>query len=356
MFAFVPLALLALPLPAQDPGSQDEGLRPRVALETSMGTITLELEAEKAPITVDNFLSYVADGFYDGLTFHRVIKNFMIQGGGFTEDHKQRKEGLRAPILNEWKTGLKNMRGTIAMARTTEPNSATAQFFINVVDNLRLSSASPSTGDAGYCAFGKVVSGMDVADEIRAVATKAVPGLGTDVPSTTVSIRSAKIVSKVDRKKITALAEKAKAKEAERKAAENQKLKKLADTFARTMKNGKDEEGRALETTASGLQYIVLEEGNGKSPEKTDTVVAHYTGWTLDGKKFDSSHDRGAPTPFPLNRVIAGWTEGVGMMKVGGKRRLIIPGKLAYGPRGVPRAGIGPNATLVFDIELLEIK
>jgi cyclophilin family peptidyl-prolyl cis-trans isomerase len=141
---------------------------PVVVIETSMGTIKAELYQEKAPITVKNFLGYVDDKFYDGTIFHRVIGNFMIQGGGFEPEFKQKK--TKAPIKNESANGLSNKRGTLAMARTPEPDSATAQFYINVVDNDGLDKANASDG-VGYCVFGKVIEGMDVVDKIKDVKT-----------------------------------------------------------------------------------------------------------------------------------------------------------------------------------------
>ena len=157
---------------------------PKVLVKTSLGDITLELYPDKAPKSVDNFLTYVKSGFYDGTIFHRVIAGFMIQGGGFTADLRQKK--TRAPIAIESKNGLSNLRGTLAMARTMDPNSATAQFFINTVDNPRLDYA----GDAnpGYAVFGKVVAGMDVVDKIRAVETGAQGPFASDVPKTPVVI------------------------------------------------------------------------------------------------------------------------------------------------------------------------
>lgn len=141
-----------------------------VKMETSEGTIKLELDKEKAPVTVDNFVSYVEDGYYNGTIFHRVIKEFMIQGGGFDESSKQKK--TKKPIKNEGKNGLKNERGTIAMARTMDPDSATAQFFINHRDNSSSldAGAHPRSPD-GYAVFGKVTEGMDVVDKIAGVKT-----------------------------------------------------------------------------------------------------------------------------------------------------------------------------------------
>ncbi|MFH1849561.1 MAG: peptidylprolyl isomerase [archaeon] len=141
-----------------------------VMLETSMGNIEIELNAEKAPITVENFLMYVNEGFYDGTIFHRVIGNFMVQGGGFTPDGNQK--AVHAPIKLESGNGLANDIGTVAMARTSVPDSATAQFFINVVNNDFLNNAP---GNPGYAVFGRVVAGMDVVNEIKAVQTGSSP-------------------------------------------------------------------------------------------------------------------------------------------------------------------------------------
>jgi len=163
---------------------------PKVRLKTTKGDIVLELNAEKAPITVENFLGYVKKKHYDGTVFHRVIAGFMIQGGGFTQkgDALTEKETGKG-IVNEGKNGLKNDRGTIAMARTSDPNSATAQFFINVVDNAGLN--FPSNG--GYAVFGKVVEGMDVVDKIKAVQTRADARLGGDVPVEPITLQSATV-------------------------------------------------------------------------------------------------------------------------------------------------------------------
>jgi peptidyl-prolyl cis-trans isomerase A (cyclophilin A) len=157
----------------------------KVKLATSMGDIVVELDAAKAPKTVDNFLQYVKAGHYDGTVFHRVIDNFMIQGGGMTADLKEKP--TRPPIGLESRNGLANDRGTLAMARTNEPNSASAQFFINVKDNAFLNQAQARDGN-GYAVFGKVISGMDVVDKIKVVPTG--PG---DVPNSPVTIKKATV-------------------------------------------------------------------------------------------------------------------------------------------------------------------
>ncbi len=162
---------------------------PSVIIETSKGNITVELDQEKAPVTVKNFLEYVDAGFFDGLIFHRVIPGFMIQGGGM--DEKMQQKQTRAPIKIESDNGLKNLKGTIAMARTNDPNSATAQFFINLVDNAFLDYRDSSRDGAGYAVFGKTTSGMETVDAIAKVKTGR-SGMHSDVPVEAVKIISIK--------------------------------------------------------------------------------------------------------------------------------------------------------------------
>ena len=161
----------------------------KVKLATSAGDIVIQLDKAKAPKTVDNFVQYVKDGHYNGTVFHRVIPSFMIQGGGMTADMTEKP--TRAPIPLESRNGLSNARGTVAMARTQDPNSATSQFFINVQDNPRLDAANARDGN-GYAVFGKVIAGMDVVDKIRAVPT-ASRGMRDDVPMAPVTINKATI-------------------------------------------------------------------------------------------------------------------------------------------------------------------
>jgi peptidyl-prolyl cis-trans isomerase A (cyclophilin A)/peptidyl-prolyl cis-trans isomerase B (cyclophilin B) len=167
---------------------------PKVLLHTSQGDITVELYPDKAPQTVANFLQYTKEGFYDGTLFHRVIPNFMIQGGGWTTT-LQRKHA-HAPIRNEANNGLSNLRGTLAMARTSDPNSAAAEFFINVVDNKRLDYIGDANGAVswGYCVFGKVIDGMDTVDKIKAIPTGPQGPFQGDVPQTPVVIEKASVV------------------------------------------------------------------------------------------------------------------------------------------------------------------
>src|SRR5674476_704386 len=163
---------------------------PRVKFATTAGDFVLELYPDKAPKTVENFLHYVKDKHYDGTIFHRVINNFMIQGGGFDTSFNQKP--TRAPIPLEANNGLKNDLGTVAMARTSNPNSATAQFFINVKDNVRLNAPEPD--GYGYTVFGKVINGMDVVERIKVTPTGAAGSFPSDVPKTPILINSATLV------------------------------------------------------------------------------------------------------------------------------------------------------------------
>ena len=162
-----------------------------VKIQTSMGDLIIELDAEKAPLTAENFLQYVRDGFYVNTVFHRVIDGFMVQGGGFEPGMKQKP--VRAPIKNEAGNGLKNDAYTVAMARTSDPHSATAQFFFNVVNNNFLNFRAANADGFGYCVFGKVVEGRDVIDKIKAVPT-GTRGFHQDVPANDVVIKKAEVV------------------------------------------------------------------------------------------------------------------------------------------------------------------
>lgn len=187
---------------------RDPGPLVLVEMKTSKGIIELELDRGRAPISVGNFLKYADRKKYDGTIFHRVVENFVIQGGGYTPELVERAKLDKAaghpdePIPNEWQNGLKNTRGTIAMAREEQPDTATREFYINVADNAKLDTARPQTGNAGYAVFGRVVSGMEVVDAIRHVPTGAKPspdvtdGSLNNVPMETIEIKSVRRVRK----------------------------------------------------------------------------------------------------------------------------------------------------------------
>ncbi|HTY20792.1 MAG TPA: peptidylprolyl isomerase [Geobacteraceae bacterium] len=189
LFSLPVLFLLLFCGVAAAAGGEQAGKNPVVLMETSMGEVKIQLDPQKAPITVQNFLDYVKAGFYKGTIFHRVIPGFMIQGGGFTADMQEKR--TRAPIKNEGDNGLKNERGTIAMARLPNPDSATAQFFINVVNNDGLNRPLPD--GFGYAVFGRVISGMEVVDKIAKVKTVMRMGM-QDVPENNVLIKSVRLL------------------------------------------------------------------------------------------------------------------------------------------------------------------
>lgn len=307
-------------------------------IETSKGKITLALEYQKAPITVANFISlaegtnaFVKDAklkgkpFYDGLKFHRVIKDFMIQGG----DPLGNGSGNPGYKFKDEFTDLKHSSAGILSMANSGPATNGSQFFIT-------HKATPHL-DGRHTVFGQVTAGMDVVNAIEQ----------NDVITKITIIRKGALAKKFDAAKVFSdyfinkeAAEKLEAqKEAQLRAVTNAKALK-------EFENGK--------TTASGLKYIVLQEGTGAKPTISSNVKVHYTGTLVDGKVFDSSVQRGEPIDFGLNQVIPGWTEGLQLMPEGSKYKFYIPYNLAYGERAM--GGVIPaKSDLIFEVELIKI-
>ena len=300
-------------------------------IKTTKGDITIELEYEKTPITVANFVS-LAEGtmknsakesgvpYYDGLKFHRVIEKFMIQGG-CPSGTGSGDPGYK--LQDEFHPDLKhNTAGILSMANSGAATNG-SQFFITHNETSWL--------DGKHTVFGHVIEGIDVVNAIEQ----------DDIMESVTIIRSGS-AKDFDANKVfnDGIAD-----------AKNEEEKKRLES-----KKAMKELTKGAIVTESGLAYKVINKGDGTThPEATSTVTVHYTGKLADGTIFDSSVDRGEPATFPLNRVIPGWTEGVQLMVVGDKWTFIIPSNLAYGANGIPQAGIGPNATLIFEVELLEI-
>lgn len=328
--------------------------KPLVKMTTTLGDMYVQLYADKAPGTVKNFLGYVESGHYEGTIFHRVISDFMAQGGGFLPDYTK-KETSQPPIQNEADNGLKNEYATLAMARTGDPHSATAQFFINCSDNDFLNHTDKTQRGWGYCVFGKVIAGTDTLEKIRAAKVKFDPKADARSPARPVEpIVIKKVVSISPSDPGLAAAR----KDEDARAAKAAEEMKVAAEYAKKVKTQamalvKDEQQGTK--TDSGLRYLDVTVGKGESPEADSRVTVHYTGWLVDGKKFDSSRDRGRPIDFGLNQVIKGWSEGVASMKVGGKRILVIPPELGYGDREIGGGLIPANSTLLFEVELVAI-
>ena len=333
LLLFCAAALAAAVVPARAAEKLPPGLYAHMM--TSKGEILLQLEFEKTPLTVANFVG-LAEGtkdssrgkgvhFYDGLTFHRVIPNFMIQGGD-PQGTGRGGPGYRFP--DEFVPELRHDRPGILSMANAGPNTNGSQFFIT-------HKATPWL-DGRHTVFGHVVKGQDV---VNAIAQ------GDRIIKVTIERVGPKAKAfKADQAAFDALLKKYKEKQAA----------KAREARAKTDAIIKKKWPNAIET-ASGLRYVVTKEGSGPTPKRGDRVTAHYTGYLLDGKKFDSSVDRGKPFVFPVGvgRVIKGWDEAFLSMKKGEKRTLIIPPELGYGARGAGRV-IPPNATLVFDVELID--
>ena len=311
---------------------QEDGMYAK--FETSKGDIYTVLEFKKTPMTVANFVALAegtmkntakAEGvpYYDGLKFHRVIPNFMIQGGcplgTGTGD-----PGYKFP--DEIDATLKHTGPGILSMANAGPGTNGSQFFITHVKTDWL--------DGKHTVFGHVIEGQKVVDSIKA----------NDILNKLVILRKGKEAEAFDAP-VAFETEKAglsAKQEAKAKAEKDAMDKTLNETYG------------SAKTTASGLRYITQVEGTGKSPVTTDQVTVHYTGTLLNGNKFDSSLDRGQPATFGLNQVIKGWTEGLQLMKEGGKTKFIIPSELGYGAQGAGGV-IPPNSWLIFDVELIKV-
>lgn len=294
----------------------------RAEIKTSKGMIIIDLEYEKTPMTVANFVQLSEKGFYDGLKFHRVIENFMIQGGD-PDGTGRGGPGYKFP--DEFHPDLNHSSAGILSMANSGPGTNGSQFFITHKETPWL--------DNKHTVFGKVTSGQNIVDLIAQ----------NDI------MESIKIVRTGEKSKAFNAEQVFNEKKDEYDKMEINKKKELEQKMKDLTSDAK--------ATESGLKYIIIKEGKGPKPKMGQTVSVHYAGYLTNGQKFDSSYDRNQPIEFPIGtgRVIKGWDEGIMLLNVGAKAKLIIPPDLGYGARGAGGV-IPPNATLIFDVELLEIK
>lgn len=291
-------------------------------IETSKGKIVIELEFEKTPMTVANFVKLSESGYYNNLKFHRVIADFMVQGG---DPDGTGRGGPGYNFPDEFHPDLKHSGPGILSMANSGPGTNGSQFFITHKDTPWL--------DGKHTVFGHVTSGQDVVAAMEE----------NDIMKSVKIIREGKSAKDFDAPKVFEV------KKEDYKKIEAEKIKKQEEEMAELTAD-------AI-TTSSGLQYIIEKEGSGVKPKSGQIVSVHYAGYLTNGQKFDSSFDRDQPIEFPIGsgKVIPGWDEGIMLLNVGTRAKLIIPPELGYG-----RAGAGgvipPNATLIFDVELLEVK
>lgn len=340
-----------------EPSAATSGLHPRVKMETTLGTIVLELDGEKAPRTVSNFVSYVEDRFYDGTIFHRVLDGGLIQGGAFDATMDRKMDGLRNGVKCESDNGLKNVRGTIVMYRIAGfLDSAKAEFFINVRDSPLLDMLHRD--GAAYTVFGAVVEGLDAVDKIAAAPVgthaKYAKGRSKVVPVDPVVIKSMRLLSGFDHHRALTMAE---AKEMREKKAEEEAAQAQVRALRERIKNLEAQSGQKMVTTESGLGYIVMRPGQGAPPIESETVTVHYRGTFADGTVFEETYhsETAKPLTQKVSRFISGLREGILAMQEGEKRFFVIPPEIGFGTEGVPEI-IPPNTTLFYELELLAIE
>lgn len=324
------------------------GLHPRLRFETSLGRFVVELDAERAPQTVINFVQLVRDGTYNGTIFHRVLPDGLVQGGAFTPDLERRQANAVEPLSREWNNGLESLRGTIVMCRAfSNAKGALPQFFINIEDNPDFDVRHADGG--GYTVFGRVIEGMAAVDHIGRTPVGRHPkyagGNSRVVPLDPVVIKRVRLVSRFD----------GEVARAQVQTTGKTRVRPFDQRVAERIKEIEKSSGVKIETVESGLKYADVRVGHGPRPIMEDTVLVNYSGTLVDGTEFESTYLKDAPLTQEITRFIPGLQEGLMSMNEGGKRIMIIPPGLGFGIGGIP-GRIPPGATLFFELELLEIK
>ncbi len=331
----------------------------RVTMKTSAGTFVLELNPEAAPYSVKNFIGYAKSGFYKGTIFHRVVDKYLIQGGALLPSMKPKTKGIGDPILLESQNGLANMRGTIAMFHGAMPDSATTQFFINVTDNAGKLDHRVNVAP-GYAVFGKVVEGLDVVDRIAKTKVAGHPAYGGGkspvVPVEPIVIRSVRLNNPNDEARVERLVV---VKEKERQARLALARKTSDQWLAEYVEKTERTYGMKFIDAGNQCKYMDLSMGNGPAPLPTGSVLIQYRGTLVTGREFENNIGLQNPPWYELDKLVPGLRMVLTDMQVGGKRIAIIPPNLAFGQEGIPRGvppKIPPNATLIYELELLDVR
>lgn len=334
----------------------------RVKMETSHGDIVLSLEAEKTPVTVANFLSYVRDGLYRNTILHAVVPGFRIEGGMYNSAYQMLDpEEALFPIRNESEKGLLNERATIAMNQFAQADTATSMFFINTGDNTFLNKPENQLTQQGFTAFGRVVEGMDVIERIENLPLgfdERYP-VGRVTPAESVTITTITLMDAYNWERADKLiAENKKQIEGERERVRlitERKDEAVEEALARVKQEVEERVGKPLVELNSGMWSVVVEPGDGsRKPSADDNVKVNYHGERLDGFVFDSTRGK-APLVFRVGDLIPGWVQALTDMTPGEKRVLLIPPRLGYGARALGNE-LPANSWLLFDIEMISIE
>ncbi len=365
LLVFAATLTLAVSAGAQDDANKGDDLAAHydfISFQTTHGEMVLLLDKDRAPISAKNFKQYVTDGHYDGTVFHRVMKDFVIQGGGF--DANMKPKPLRAPIKNEWRNMLKNIRGALSMARTQVHDSATSQFFINTVDNEGLD--QPRDG-AAYAVFGSIIEGLDVVDKIRNVPVGPRSNGMQNVPIDPMpAITKAAVISwddLTDTARVAVAEWDTKATKWHAPAIEE---KKALEERNRLVEARFDQINKALasdkaEQNDNGIAYVDEMIGDGVRPKGTEVVIVKATGWTPDGKVWWRTEDEDRKMQsFPLAALsrFKGLQRSLLEMNIGGTRLLHIPAELAFGEDGYHASwwlwnDVPPNTDVVMEVTLV---
>lgn len=334
----------------------DPALHPQVRVETNQGSFTVELDAARVPLGVTHFMDHVERGFYRGLTFHRVLKNGLIQGGAYLPSMERRTDGQKPPEALEMQSGLSHVRGTISLIRVMGRDDVpTAEFFINISSNTGLDEGA---GIVAYVPIGRVIEGQEVVDRLGSVPTDRHPnyaaGLSDVVPVQPIVIMETKVLRALGRDAAQRVVDERTRRAAEAVAAEVASDERDLNAARQHLDDAAREAGRDVVTTASGLKYVDIRVGKGAQPLFQDRVVLNFRGTLLNGAVLNDTFLDEKPPTKRVAELITGLREGLGTMGEGGRRLFLVPPDLAFGNAGIP-GRLPPNTWMTYEVELLEV-